>query len=300
MERRAARAFLILAAFVFVILLLTAGQLLSSEVPRYAWATIAYAITVIAVDLIEALGLNAGRAWAVAAMRPILWIQLLGGIAGSVTMLAHGSIPIPIDIVVLVWALRGTPAVVPVPRFTAASLVLAMVSLALAANGLWLRPVFGAGGLLDVSRSDLSGQITADCQPGPTPETLTVTYRWSWQRSGPIGSGNDVVVIVWDGRDDDGNNLYILGDTPESGAGISADSMTGPAADAAEFFAHGHAASSEWGIDLAQQRFDPGEIRLVLQRAADHSQVGVAQSIEGIYFHAGVWRSDTALFTCTW
>ncbi len=302
LERRASLVFKLLAAFVASILIATGGTTSGTDFPLLRWATIGYALAIIAVNLIEAIGLDRGARWAVAAMRPILWVQLVAGIIGTIDRLTHGTVPIPFDLVLLVWALRGTPAVRPTPSVNVRAGALSVTCAIVALSGAWLGPIFGAGGLLDVRVGDLRPEITVQCGPAGSgsPETVAVTYRWSWARSGPPTGGSDVVVIAWDGEDETGSQLYILGDTPATADGIRAGSVTGVAATGADLFAQGHGGSWEWGIDLGLQRYVPGEITVVLRRAAGHPGTGTQLTVEGLYAHGGAWRSLPSLTSCEW
>jgi hypothetical protein len=302
MERRASLVFKLLAAFVAFVLIVTGANTPDSDFPLLRWATIGYALAIIAVDLIEAIGLDRGLRWAVAAMRPMLWVQLVAGIIGTIDRLTHGTVPIPFDLILLVWALRGTASVRPAPSVNIRAAALIVTSAIVALNGAWLEPIFGAGGLLGAAQHDLQAEITVQCGPAGTgsPETVLVTYRWSWARSGPPTGGSDVVVIAWDGSDEAGGQLYILGDTPATAEGIQAGTVTGVATTDADFFAQSHGGSWEWGIDLGLQRYAPGEITVVLHRAADHPSTGTQLTVEGVYAHSGAWRSHPSLTSCEW
>jgi hypothetical protein len=301
-EGRASIAFKLLAAFVAVILVATGGSTPDTDFPLLRWATIAYALAIIAVDLIAAIGLDIGARWALAAMRPILWLQLIAGGIGSITTLSHGSVPIPFDLVLLIWALRGPAGDRPTPPLDLRAGALIGTMLVLVANGTWLRPLFGAGGAFDAAEGDLLSAITVQCGPagGGSPETVIVTYHWSWVRTGPPTGGSDVAIITWDGQDDADSQLYILGDAPDSGAGVSAGSETGVATGDANVFARSHYGSWQWGVDLGQQRYGPGQITVILRRAAGHSATGVLLTVEGAYAHSGAWRSTPALTSCEW
>lgn len=301
-ERRGSIAFKLLAAVVGVILVITGGNAPGTDFPLLRMATIGYALGVIAVDVVMAVGLDLGAGWAVAAMRPILWLQLLAGIAGSLATLARGSVPIPFDLVVLAWALRGRAAVRPTPPLGSRAVALIAAALVLVVNAVWLGPIFGAGGALDVHPGDLRGEINFDCRSSPAgiPETLTLTYRWSWARSGPPTGGSDDVVIVWDGRDEtDGGVLYIDGGTPSSDVGIESGGA-GVATGAADVFARGHEGSVEWAVDLGLQRYAASEVSVTLRRAVDHPISSAQLTVEAVYSHAGVWRTLPTLASCQW
>ncbi len=252
---------------------------------------------------VVARALDHRRGWAIAALRPLLIAITAFGVYAVIVAHGEGWIRVPIDALLAVWAWFGPPMVRPAPRpgpRSAGAVAAAVVILATAWYG---PPVFGWGGLLDVQRPDLRGQVTADCGPSGSlpPAAVTVTYDWSWARSSPFPSGLDVVVIGWAGVDRNGHPLYFLGDTPATGTGIQPGLQDVPSLELAKQVEAETPGSWHWGISLASQQLAPGRIQFQLTHTSQAPpQKGTTLTIAATYVHLGIWRQDAAAVTCTW
>jgi len=300
-ESRAAIAFGLGAAVTSVALLTLLSGLWNPDSSRaLAISTTAWALLAIVVDAVLAVGLELRRPWAVAAAGPALVVALVVGLVGAIAKLAQGSLPIPIDLIILVWALTGPRAVTPVPPLRKGAVALVAASLLWAVVGASLAPVFGPGGALDAPARDLDSSISADCGPaqGGTPATIDVAYRWSWRRSPFLSSGADIVVIKWFGGGGSESQPYILEGTPETAAGIAPGGMSGDGQAGAQAFSSGQA--WPWAIDPTIQGYRPGEIHVTLGRSSLHSTPGVQLEILAKYFHAGAWASELVQASCAW
>lgn len=260
------------------------------------------ALGLAALEIVEARALDRHRPWAVAAVRPLLVVLIAAGVGATLVGLDGGWIRVPFESVLAAWALlAGADAtLIRHPDGRSGSLVLAV--LLLTASMLFGRQVFGWGGLLDVRPSDLHASIDADCGPpgGGPPETITVSYDWSWARPGAFPNGLDIAVVGWSGDDADGRPLYIFDKDPEAGPGIHSGRRDYPSLDLATQVAKNFPASWNWGIELDEQGLQPGHLELQLRRARDAPPEPGPLAVTASYVHLGTWHSDPVTVTCSW
>ena len=129
-----------------------------------------------------------------------------------------------------------------------------------------------------------------------------MTYDWHWRQTSPLATGLDMIVVTWSGRDDTGRPLYILGDVPDAAAGVYPGVSADPSTGMAQAIEQGADGSWEWGIELSEQQFAPGQIQVRLVRAmvdAPPAAPGPVQ-IQASYIHQGVWREQMTYAVCSW
>lgn len=296
-EYRAVIAFLGLATFGAVIWLLVA--LGSRPVhPIVYLVTLAVPLLTILVLVVEAWGLSGRRAWAVAACTPMLVILLVAGIVSFVVALVQARLDIPLGTLLAWWALRAPPEPRPQPTRGGLAGVLLLGGLLLFSLAPLVIPVaLTPGGLFIAGESDLDASMTVDCGPttNASPESIVVTYRWSWRRAELVAGGTDQVVVSWFGSGEDGLYTYSLAGT-ELGPGLSE----------ANRLLDG---SVVVAVDMATNRFQPGQLRLTLQRDVDLASPHGSIELRARYAHApadiydpasaGQWDLDKPA-RCTW
>ena len=255
-----------------------------------------------ALEIVEARGLDHRRPWAVAAVRPLLVLLVASGIAAILVGSAEGLVRVPFESAFAIWALLGTSDVTLLRRTDRRSVLLVGAALLLMVSVPFGKPVFGWGGLLDVRQSDLHASIDADCGPSGAglPETITVTYDWSWARPGLLSSGLDIVVLGWSMIDAVGRPIYLFDKGPDGGPGIYAGRREYPSIDMATQAAKDLPASRDWGIDLGEQGLRPGRVELQLHRVRDAPSKPTPLVLTATYVHLGVWRSDPITVNCSW
>ncbi len=266
---------------------------------------LAFSLAAAALALLEyvaARALDRRRPWAVAIVRPLLSVLIAEGIGASAMGARGGTIRLPFEAVLALWALLGARDATLAGRASRGGSSLVGATVLLVASMIVSQPLFGWGGLLDVRQSDFSASISADCGPADAglPPTITVTYDWSWARVSPLPSGLDIVVIGWTGTDAAGRQLYYLDTTPDTGPGIHSGRRDYPSLDMATQLASESAASWSWGVDLGEQGLQPGRIVMRLQRAAAAPPGPGPLRFSASYVHLGLWHSDPATVTCSW
>ena len=164
--------------------------------------------------LVEARGLDRLRPWAVAAARPMLLVIALAGAYLFVVTTLDGRIRVPFDVAIAVWALLAGPHVTPRPRLEGRSLVMVAGGALLSVGMLLSHPLFDWGGAVDVEPTDLRTSMSVECgspsRDGVVPDTVRITYDWSWTGTSPLPDGVDEIVVGWDGDDDQGRPLYVV------------------------------------------------------------------------------------------
>jgi len=255
-----------------------------------------------ALQIVEARGLDHRRPWAVGALRPLLVLLVAAGFAAMLVGMGEGRIRLPYESVLAVWALLGTADLTLVRHAGSRSLALVGGALLLVVSMLFGEPVFGWGGLLDLRPSDLHASIAANCSAGGTspPETITLTYDWSWARPGVVPSGTDAVVIGWTISDAAGRPVYLFDKDAGADPGIHSGLRDYPSADMATQVAKESQGSWHWAIDLGKQGLRPGRVELQLHRVRDAPSGAAPLVITATYVHLGVWRSDPVSVACSW
>ena len=301
-ESRSERVFVVIAAFVGIVgLVVLLGS--GSSVTAPVWIGLALTVVfTVAIYGIEARGLAGGRPWAIAAALPLLWILILSDLYNLLSGLGQSRFNIPVGTILGIWALRGPRTITPVPRLGAAGLALVAADLAVSLATYTVPPILGPGGYLDAARSDIRQELLIDCRAGePAPETLTITYRWSWTRDALLRSGDDAIVVRWFGGGADGDAYWhSFEDPPEPVPGVDADTLGELSGPLAQEWAGGSPNSATWAVDLAERGFAPGEVRLVLRRIEGSPPPPEPFTVDARYFHAGAWRSGQVFAQCDW
>lgn len=307
LEERAALAFFVIA------LLNLPGIIVSPWGGPPAWllntTAVGASIGITAVYLVTARAIERRRTWAVVATRPLLVVVAVFGIYSALLAAQQGWVKVPIDSALAIWAWFGQPDPRPPDAPTASPVrgalwrtASAVLVVALLQVVIWFGPpVFGWGGLLDVHQPDFTGSLQVDCgPPGGPPPTLTVTYDWSWHDRAWFPSGLDVVVVGWRGVDSAGRTLYLLGDTPVTGAGIQPSLQEFPSLDMARDIESQTPGSWHWGIHLDQQNLAPGHIQFTLQLARANPPGPGPMTFTAGYVHLGLWHTDAPAVVCSW
>ncbi len=276
-------------------------------VPPARLLTVAFNVAsalLVVLMLVEARGLDRVRPWAIAAVRPFLLVIAAAGVWVFFAAILDGRIRIPLDVGIAVWAFLARPHVVPRPRLEASSLALLAGAVGLTAAMLLSRPLFDWGGAVDVRPAHLHASMTVDCgtalPDGTPPDTVAITYEWSWSGSSPLPDGLDAFVLGWTGDDDQARPLYLLGETPDVEAGVYSGrrghpsrEMTSEIADESRQFWH-------WGIELAERGYAPGHIVVELHRAQPSVNDPEPLVIKGSYVQLRILRHDVEPVTCAW
>lgn len=254
--------------------------------------------------LVEARGLDRLRPWAVAAVRPLLvLVALAGAYVFAVTVLA-GRIRVPFDAALAVWALLGGPHVSPRPRLDFRGFAVLGAAVVLSAGMLFSRPLFDWGGAVDVRPADLHSSMSVDCgtpsSDGNVPDTITITYDWSWTSSSPLPDGLDAIVVGWDGDDREGRPLYLVGVTPDTVPGVYSGRRGYPSLEMTAEAAHESRGWWHWGVELVERGYAPGQLVVDLRRAQASVSDPEPLTIRASYIHLGVWRQDVEPVTCSW
>lgn len=249
-----------------------------------------------------ARGLDRRRSWAVAAVRPLLVVVLASGVYTFVTWPGEGRIRVPIDVALATWALLGPADSKPIARQESRSILSVAAAVALSAVMAFSNQLFGWGGAFDVHEPDLAASVAADCGAGGTglPERITLTYDWSWTASGQMPSGTDIVVVGWTGSDAQGRPLYVIDQIPGTDAGVYPARTGEPSMAMADQVATASQGSFRWAVELAEQRFAPGRIRLVLRLARDAPSAPTPLTVTASYVHLGIWHHAATGVTCSW
>jgi len=302
LESRASLALKILAGVnaAGIFLAMIPGTIPSSELQTVAFHVASGALAVLYV--VVALALDRRQRWAVSAIRPLLLLLMVWGAYTFVTALAAGALRIPFTALAASWALFGPADRGPLPRLSGRGAAVLVASAALIAMVLTGQPVFGWDGFFDVHERDLSASLVVDCgTPGTAlPERIAIAYTWSWSGSTLFANEDDVVVIGWNGDDAGGHPLYVLGDTPEDGDGITLGTPSGVSATMAEEAAGHWRGSLHWVIDLSVRGIRAGRAELVLRRAVEQPPEPQPLTVGASYIHVGVWRNDASAVTCSW
>jgi hypothetical protein len=302
LEWRASLALKILAGInaAGIILATIPGTIPTSELEAFAFNVASGVLAVLYVAVARAL--DRRQHWAVSAIRPLLFLLLAWGAYTLVSALAAGGFRIPWTSLAASWALFGPADRRPVPRLSGGGGAVLVASTALIAMVLTGQPVFGWGGFFDVHERDLGPSLVVDCgTPGAAlPERIAIAYEWSWSGGTLLTNEHDVVDIGWNGDDAEGHPLYVLGDTPDAGEGVSLGTPGGVSATMMREAAASWRGSLHWVIDLSVRGIRPGRVEFVLIRAVEQPQQPEPLTVGASYIHVGVWRDDTSTVTCSW
>lgn len=252
--------------------------------------------------LLVALGLDKRRPWAAAAVRPMLVLLVLSGLATIAIAWSEQRIRVPFDVALAGWALLGPAEMKPIPRPEARSVGLAVATLLLLGSMLASPQLFSWGGVFDVHEPDLRASLAAECgAPGAgLPDRIIISYEWSWATGAPMPSGTDIVVLGWTGADSEGHPLYVIDEIPESGPGVYSGLNGYPSTKMADDIAHETQGAFRWAMPLPEQQFAPGRIELRLRRAQAAAPESQPLTITATYVHLGLWRQSPPAVTCSW
>lgn len=284
-----------------------AGVLLSMFpplVPVSTLMTVAFsaAAAVLAVlYVVEARGLDRRRPWAVAAVRPLLILLGLSGVSAVVIALNGGTMRVPFDGLLAVWAWLGAADLTLAAGRVRRAAALVGAGGALLAMMVLAKPLFGWGGLFDVHEPDLQASVHVECGASAAglPRTITVSYDWSWTSTSLLPNQTDMVVIGWSGADAQGRPLYVIDEIPASAAGIYSGLPGYPSTAMADQVGAESEASFRWAIELHERGYEPGSIRLQLMRPREVPPGPNSVTFAASYIHLGLWRETTHL-TCSW
>ena len=255
--------------------------------------------------LVEARGIDRLRPWAIAAVRPFLLVIAAAGVYVFVAAALEGRFRIPLDVGIAAWAMLAAPHVTQRPRFEARSLGLVASAAGLSAAMLFSQPLFAWGGAVDVKPADLHTSMSVDCgtaaPDGTVPETITITYDWSWTGGSPLPDGVDAFVVGWTGDDAEGRPLYLIGRTPDTVPGVySGRGLRYPSRDMSIAVSEESRGFWHWGIELVERGYAPGRLVIQLDRAQTATPGAEPLVIKATYVHLGIWRQDAEPVTCAW
>ena len=313
-DLRAARVFVVVALYLAVVTLLVFAFATPRPPIVGPVALIGPALSVITL-LIAAAGLAWGRAWAYRAMTPLLVLLVVAGLISVALALLRLSLEIPLGAVLALWALRA-----PIPagaspvsgQARGPVLVAALAVAALAVAVAWpliaavvLRP----GGLLVAGDMAVSTNMTvrgdclasADAPGGTAPESMDVTFTWSWLQPEPWPAGTDLITLTWFTMRDGGLSGYRLESVAAVGEGIVESNRWEDMRSRSNI---------TFAVDLGRRQFSPGEVTVTLRRPeavpAGHGSV----ELYGQYVHGpasvydaetpAVWRTHDVQARCEW
>jgi hypothetical protein len=299
LEARASLAFKLLAGINLagVVLAMFSPLLPVSTLMTVAFSAASGGLAVLYV--VEARALDRRRPWAVAAARPLLLLLGASGLSAVVIALDGGTVRVPFDGLLAVWAWLGAPDRTLVAGRVRRAAALVGGAGALLAAMVLAEPIFGWGGLFDVHQPDLRASAHVECGAAGMPRTITVSYDWSWTSTSFLPNQYDIIVIGWTGADPLGRPLYVLGEIPDSAAGIYSGLPGYPSTPMASRVGEESEGSFRWAIDLGKRGYEPGRISLQLMRPRADPPGPNSVSFAATYVHLGVWRETTNL-TCSW
>jgi hypothetical protein len=286
-EYRAAMGFI--ASSVFVLLVLAWGA--APGVPPVGRLVHAFGPALSAtVLLLVAAGLAVRRAWAVAAMTPLLWLLVIGGAIAFGLALAQGTLQLPIGALLAAWALRAKPLAAPAPAGRAGFSGRGLVVLAVVA-AVWplAAPVLTQpGGPFVAAASDLDASVEIDgaCvdttregavapvagMSAEAPATVDVTLKWSWRRTEVLREGIDAVIFEWHTMVGRQHYEYFLGRSLPAQAGVTEEDR--------------FTRMARYHVDLAQHGFEPGAITIRLMRPSEAHRGNGSIELYVSYVHA--------------
>lgn len=300
LEARASFVFKIMATVGFAGVIFS---LLPDSLPNSALLTVAFNVSALLISIlyvVEARGIDKGRPWALAAVRPLLLLLGAWGAYATLSGLAQGVLRIPFELLLVAWAFLGSMSQLPTPRLADRSVALLGAAIPLVSIMSFGYLVFGWGGLLDVHQDDLTASLTVDCgPPGEPPAELRVAYDWSWSGAAPLPNEVDTVVIAWSGQDADGRELYTAGVIPEGDPTIRSGQRGTLGRELVEA-ARAGSAGFQWAVDLNRRGYVPGHVELSLQLARENPTGDRTMTVRASYIHLGLWRAEPAPVTCTW
>lgn len=284
-----------------------AGVLLamfSPLVPVSSLLTVTFSAAAAALAVlyvVEARALDRRRPWAVAAVRPLLILLGASGVSAVVIALNGGTMRVPFDGLLAVWAWLGAPDPTLVAGRVRRAAAHVGAAAALLAAMVLATPLFGWGGLFDVHQPDLQASVHVECgaPAAGLPPTITVSYDWSWTSTSLFPNQTDIVVIAWSGADAEGRPLYVIDEIPASAAGIYSGLTGYPSTAMADQIGAESDASFRWAIELHERGFEPGGVGLQLTRPREDPPGPNSVTFAASYVHLGLWRETTEL-TCSW
>ena len=284
-----------------------AGVLLAMFAPLLPVSTLltvtssAAAAVLAVLYVVVARALDRRRPWAVAAVRPLLILLGASGVSAVVIALNGGTLRAPFDGLLAVWAWLGAPDHTLVAGRVRRAAALLGVAGALLAVMVFAKPIFGWGGLFDVHQPDLQTAMKVECgaPAAGLPQTITVSYDWSWTSTSLFPNQTDIVIIGWSGADAEGHPLYVIGEIPASAAGIYSGLTGYPSMAMADQVGEESDARFRWAIQLDERGFKPGDVRLQLRSTGRDPSGPKAVTFSASYIHLGLWREETHL-TCSW
>lgn len=301
LEARASLALKVMAGInvAGVLLAMFSPLLPVSTLMTVAFSAVAAVLAVLYI--VEARALDRRRPWAVAAARPLLILLGASGVSAVVIALNGGTMRVPFDGLLAVWAWLGAPDPTLFTGRVRRAAALVGAAGALLAMMVLAKPLFGWGGLFDVHQPDLQASVHVECgaPAAGLPRTITVSYDWSWTSTSLFPNQNDIVVIGWSGADAQGRPLYVIDEIPTSPAGIYSALPGYPSTAMADQVGAESDASFRWAIKLDERGFEPGSVRLQLRSPRGDPPGPNSVTFAASYVHLGLWRETTHL-TCSW
>lgn len=279
-------------------------SILPDSFPNSALLTVAFNLATVLVSglyFVQARGLDKGRPWAYAAVRPMLVLLGAWGAYAFFAGLIEGILRIPFELAMVVWAFLGAKGPIRAQTLSGPSLGIVIATVPLLIVMAFGYVVFGWGGLLDVDPPDLTATIRVDCgDPGADPPAeIPVVYEWAWARGAPLPNEVDTLFIGWTGNDAEGHPLYIFGRHPESDPTIRSGQRGTLGRELLEE-ARGTTPGFQWAVDLYRRGYQPGRVDLTLRLASENPTGPRSLTVRAWYIHLGEWQSEAQPVTCTW
>lgn len=302
LEERASLALKVLAVLNAggILLATVASSVDASAMQRVVFNVASGGLAILYV--VVALGLDRGRPWAVSAIRPLLLLLVGWGAFTFASAFIGGAFRIPLPMLAAGYALIFSTNRWPLTRLTVSGGAIIATTAALIAMELVSQPLFRWGGYFDVRQPDLNASLAVDCgTPGAgLPQTITVSYQWSWSRGTLLPNGEDQLVIGWNGDGVDGHPLYVIGALPDTASGIKLGASNGVSSDMTRAAVAQWRGTYRWRLDLGMLDYQTERIELVLTRTKAQPSQAARLDVGATYVHLGVWQSNAPTVTCTW
>jgi hypothetical protein len=298
------RASLALKALAVIYVVGTVFAGLPGSTPTSLLETVAFnvfALGLAVIFMLFALALDRARPWALAVVRPLLALLVVGAAYTFVALLLAGKVRIPTTLIVAGIALFLPADGWPPIRLSLRGGGLLLMVAALLGLQTATPALFGWGGYFDVHANDLHPQLAVDCGTGDEPpDRLTVAYEWSWSSTTLLPNDEDQIVIGWNGDGVDGRPMYVVGDLPEQADGVYLGVSSGASGPMASEAKNPWRGNFMIRLDLHKLEIRPGRIEFVLERTAALPAQNQGLTLGASYIHSGVWRSDVPEVTCSW
>ena len=305
--RRASNVLIAFAVFALIALLIVLGAD-RSGLPLVLWwaALVGVAATGLLAFLLST-ALDRQRSWAPAPVAAILWLATVGGLVRFLLALVSGSLSVPLDAVLALWALSADGRPNPIPATSHRSAGWAAIGLFVAIQASTL-----AGAALSrpgiepfvVGQAALTLDLHVACPAaGTAADRIPVSLRWTWVRRDLLAAGYDAVGLEAAPGPLGIENLHAT-EGLDYGAGGAEQLLNGTAA-GTQVLGLGPPAGLvqgwSWGLDVATNGMRDGTVGLdvlPLSDAGPAPTTGVL-TVTAVYARDGRWHVEREV-TCSW